>query len=68
MKRKQTNSLVFSFSFKHPINENEVGGFSTWFQHNVFGWFLKSTSPQNLFGNFAGPQPKKVENHCVTAC
>ena len=31
MKREQTNSQVFSFSFKHLINENQVGGFSTWF-------------------------------------
>ena len=31
--------------------------------HDIFGWFLKSTGPQNLFENFAGPQPKKVENH-----
>ena len=52
---------MFFFSFKHhSINENQVADFSAWFQHDVFGWFLRSIGPQNLFGNFAGTQPEKV--------
>ena len=31
MKRKQTNNQVFFFSFKHPIDDNQVVDFSTWF-------------------------------------
>ena len=43
----------------HRINENQVGDFSTWCYHDLFDWFLRSTGPQHLFKNFAGPEPKK---------